>query len=412
VEFRRYDPNTDREAVYRIWREVGWLERGNKRQEEAADVIIECGLALVAEINGEAECLVITAPGTIRYLERELPFCGITGVTTSRVARKQGLASRLTALTVAEEAANGALVAGLGIFEQGYYNQLGFGSGGYEHWISFDPAQLRVGLEARVPRRITKEDWRMIHASRLARVRGHGSLNFTTPAITRADTHWSDKNFGLGYCDGPSGELTHHLWFRVKDVEHGPYTVEWTSFQTGEQFLELVALMRNLGDQVRLVEMREPQGIQLQDLIEQPLKQRQMTEKAKYESHSHALAYWQMRICDLPGCLEQSRLPGDEARFNLALSDPIERFLNEEAPWRGVAGDYTVTLGPSSGAELGADPALPTLSASVGAFTRLWLGVRPASGLAVTDELSGPPELLKQLDRTLRLPDPKPDWDF
>jgi hypothetical protein len=42
----------------------------------------------------------------------------------------------------------------------------------------------------------------------------------------------------------------------------------------------------------------------------------------------------------------------------------------------------------------------------------LWLGVRPATGLAVTDELSGPPELLEALDWVLRLPDPKPDWDF
>ena len=71
-----------------------------------------------------------------------------------------------------------------------------------------------------------------------------------------------------------------------------------------------------------------------------------------------------------------------------------------------------VTLGPASGAEPGLDPALPTLTASVGAFTRMWLGVRPASGLAVTDDLAGPPELLEALDWALRLPQPKPDWDF
>ena len=71
-----------------------------------------------------------------------------------------------------------------------------------------------------------------------------------------------------------------------------------------------------------------------------------------------------------------------------------------------------VTLGPLSGAVVGVDGALPTLSASVGAFTRMWLGVRPATGLAVTDDLSGPQELLEELDGVLRLPDPKPDWDF
>jgi hypothetical protein len=60
----------------------------------------------------------------------------------------------------------------------------------------------------------------------------------------------------------------------------------------------------------------------------------------------------------------------------------------------------------------GKDNNLPTLSASVGAFTRMWLGVRPPSGLAVTDQLSGPPELMAALDQLLRLPQPKPDCDF
>lgn len=90
----------------------------------------------------------------------------------------------------------------------------------------------------------------------------------------------------------------------------------------------------------------------------------------------------------------------------------IDHALGEDAQWRGVAGDYVVTLGPSSRAEQGSDDALPTLSASVNAFTRMWLGVRPATGLAVTDNLAGPPPLLEALDPVLRLPDPKPDWDF
>jgi hypothetical protein len=411
VTFRNYDPNKDREAVHRIWREVGWLEKDEK-MERAADVIIECSRALVAEINGEAECLVLTTPSTMRYLDRDLAFSAITSVTTSRVARKQGLASRLTALAVAADSSDGALVAGLGIFEQGYYNQLGFGSGGYEHWISFDPARLKVSAKARVPRRITSDDWEMVHASRLARLRGHGACSLNPSGATRSEMLWAKNNFGLGYCDGPNGELTHHFWCRAKEVEHGPYSIEWMSFQTPAQFLELMALIRNLGDQVRLVRMREPQGIQLQDVIEQPFKQRQVSDKSKFESSMRATAYWQMRTCNLLGCLERTHLRSGEVRFNLALTDPIERFLDESAPWHGAAGDYVVTLGLSSGAEPGKDDSLPTLTASVGAFTRLWLGVRPASGLAVTDELSGPPELLEKLDWTLRLPDPKPDWDF
>ena len=124
------------------------------------------------------------------------------------------------------------------------------------------------------------------------------------------------------------------------------------------------------------------------------------------------MAYWQMRICDLPGCLEQTRLRCDDVRFNLRLADPIERFLDKNAAWHGIGSDYIVTLGRASSAEPGTDTALPRLTASVGAFTRTWLGVRPATGLAVTDELSGPRELLEELDWALRLPEPKPDWDF
>ncbi len=125
-----------------------------------------------------------------------------------------------------------------------------------------------------------------------------------------------------------------------------------------------------------------------------------------------ATAYWQMRICDLAGCMERTHLRGDELRFNLFLKDPIERSLDEKAPWHGLDGEYVVTLGTSSAAEPGTHKGLPTLRASVGAFTRMWLGVRPATGLAVTDELSGPRKLLENLDWVLRLPDPKPDWDF
>jgi hypothetical protein len=69
-------------------------------------------------------------------------------------------------------------------------------------------------------------------------------------------------------------------------------------------------------------------------------------------------------------------------------------------------------LGEYSSARRGTEAGLPTLRATVNAFTRLWLGVRPASGLAVTDQLDGPADLLARLDRLLRLPVPCPDWDY
>lgn len=408
--FRDYDPDRDRQAALRIWREVGWLKDGEKKELGAA-TLIDSSHALVAEINGEAECLVNTLASTIRYMDQDLSFCAVAGVATSRVARKRGLASRLTARAVAADAAAGALVAGLGVFEQGFYNQIGFGNGGYEHFFAFDPARLRIKTKPRVPCRIGEEDWESVHASRLARLRGHGALNLLRPEFTRAEMLFTDGGFGLGYRDGPQGELTHHFWSGARG-EVGPYAVLWLVFQTAAQFQELMALIRTLGDQVRLMWLREPQGIQLQDLVAQPIKQSQASRGSDFESRMNAIANWQIRICDLPGCLARTHLRGDEVRFNLALSDPIASFLDEDAPWRGVAGEYVVRLGPVSAAERGTDDALPTLQASVGAFTRLWLGVRPASGLATTDELSAPPPLLEALDWALRLPEPRPDWDY
>ncbi len=406
--FRDYDPERDREAAHRIWLETGWLEKG---KEEIMDIVVGSGRAMVAELDGEAECMVLSAPGMVHYLEEDLRFAGLTAVTTSRVARKQGFASQLVARVVAADAASGALVVGLGMFEQGFYNQLGFGTGGYEHRIGFDPARLRVDVKPRVPRRIAPEDATMVHASRRARMRGHGSIVFDPPDLTRGEMMWTTNGFGLGYCDGPNGELTHHLWCRPQG-ESGPYRVRWMSYQNWGQFLELLALLKNLGDQVHLVRMDEPPGIQMQDLIAQPFKQRQVSEKGRFATGMRASAYWQMRICDLPGCLACTRLRGESVRFNLKLHDPIARYLEKGVPWCGVGGDYVVTLGPSSGAEQGTDEMVPMLRASVGAFTRMWLGVQPASSLAVTDDLQGPGELLEALDWALRLPRPAIDWDF
>lgn len=413
MNFRPYDPERDMDAVHRIWQEVGWID---KEKNGALDVLLTGGTAAsVAEVNGAAECMVVRTPGTLRYLDAELPFAGIVGVTTSRIARKQSLASHLTAQVIADGAAEGEAVLGLGMFEQGFYNQLGFGTGAYEHEFSFDPARLRVDVHARVPQRISADDWQNVHASRLVRLRGHGSCNLTPPQLTQCDMQLANKGFGLGYVND-AGQITHHLWCDCRDIDHGPYRVEWMSYQNYDQFLELMALLKNLGDQVHLIEMQEPAGIQLQDLIEQPFKQQHITEKSRFEVKSTAIAHWQVRICDLPTCLAKTHLYGTRPRstplcFNLTLDDPIASLLPDDVPWRGVGGEYVVTLGPESSARLGQDVKLPTLKASVNAFSRLWLGVLPATGLAVTDDLSGPPELLHQLD-DLRLPRPSFEWDF
>lgn len=409
MTFREYVPDTDKDAAHRIWREIGWVS--SEEGEKAMDSFLAAGRTLVADINGEPECLVASMPGEIYYLGEPLPFSAVTAVSTSRIGRKQGLAKRLTAALIAADAAEGALVSGLGMFEQGFYDKLGYGTGSYEHWVSFDPALLKVKQKARLPQRIGKAQWREVHGALLARQKRHGSCNVLPPQIMEAEMHWTSGGFGLGYYDGPKHTLSHFFWSTSKG-EHGPYTILFMAYQNKAQFLELMALIKNLGDQVHMVRLREPADVQLQDLLRQPLKQRRIAGTSEFASANKATAYWQVRICDLAGCLARTHLRESAVDFNLALHDPITVALDEDAPWRGVGGEYVVTLGPESGAEPGRDAALPTLETSVNAFTRLWLGVRPATGLAVTDQLRGPDVLLRQLDRALCLPTPSLDWDF
>jgi len=411
MTFRTYDAETDRKAVQRIWHEVAWIE--NERHEKAMDVFLRSGHAFVADLNGEPECMVNAHCAALRYLDRELPVSGITGVTTSRIARKQGIASHLTAHALAQEASSGAAAAFLGVFEQGFYNQLGFGNGSYEIWSTLDPAQLLVPVEARSPIRLTTDDGAEIHAARTSRLRQHGTLTFEAPETTAAELQWSDGGFGLGYRDD-DGRLTHHVWFASAKGEEGPYRVGWLCYRTREECLELLALLRNLGDQVHWIRLHEPPQVQLQDFLKQPFRSRSMTAASKITLQMTASAYWQVRILDLSACLDVLRFDREPLTFRLELDDRIARYLPDDAPWRGTAGTYDVTLGPTCHAEppSSSSHAVPTLRASVNAFSRLWLGVRSATSLSWSDDLAGPPDLLAALDERFRLPRPTIDWDF
>lgn len=408
MNIRAYNPETDYEQAFRNWFEIGWVEKDDK---EKLKPYMEAGKAWVSEINTEVECLVITYPGTMRWMTEDLSLGAVVAVTVSRVARKQGIASRVTAHAIADDAKDGALISGLGMFEQGFYNNLGFGTGGYEHHIAFDPLHLNIKGRPRPPRRLTKDDAEIIHTARLTRRKTHGSVNILPAAATQGDMDWGDQ-FGLGYFDNPDGSLSHFVWIHPKSRDHGPYNINWMVWNTPEQFHELMQVIKSLDDQVRLVKMHEQAGIQLQDFVNYPLRHRGTTRHSEWESMGSAVAYWQVRMNDVPACLAKTRMETETIRFNLELTDPIEKYLDADTIWRGVGGEYTVTLGGESEAKRGTNPTLPTLKASVNAFTRLWFGVRPATGLAMTDDLSGPPELLAQLDRALRLPLPVPDWDY
>ncbi len=405
---RTYQPE-DAQACRRVWTEAGWIDAA-KNAEAFAD-FVESARSIVGVWNGAAESLVNIHPGTLRYLDEEIPLACVTGVTTSRVARRQGLAARATAQALAEEAAAGTPVASLGVFEQGFYNRLGFGNGPYETWCTFDPAQLTVETTPRPPARITASDWHAVYESRVERRRWHGAASNRAPRLTRAEMLWSENAFGLGYFDG-SGRLTHHLWCSADKPRRGPYSVDWMSYRTREELFELLGLLRGLADQVHSVELHEPPGLQLQDLLRQPFKGRQVTENSPHAQRMTASAYWQVRLLDLDRAFALTHLNGTDLRFHLALTDPVDAYLPPDAPWRGIAGDFILELGPQCSARSGVDPRLPTLRASVGALSRLWLGVRSATSLSWTDDLAGPPDLLAALDRAFCLPSPASDWDY
>lgn len=407
IEIADYDHERDFKAVDRIYREVGWIEKDDtKVHEELARAVYE---GVVFRLDGEAECLATTSLGAMRHLETDLDLAVVTGVTTSRVARKLGAAKRVTAAAIAQRAEAGSEIASLGMFEQGFYDRLGFGSGAYSRTVRFDPATLKVDRRFRPPKRLTKDDWRDVHDAMHQRLRGHGGCVLDTPEIIRGELGFSRNPIGLGYYDG--GSLTHFFWGGT-DGEHGPYRIWWYAYRTPEQLLELLALIRSLGDQVAVVSMEEPPEIQFQDVLEAPFRNRRVTEGSKYAGSHRTHAWWQARMLDVPKCLAKTHLETDDVSFNLGLTDPIAEHMEEGSRWRGVAGDYVVTLGQRSAARAGREAALPTLRASVGAFTRIWLGVRSASVLARTDDLDAEPALLNDLDRALRLPQPHVGWDY
>ena len=407
---RAYDAERDRDAIIRVWREVHWITSDD--QAKWAPQFFETSRTDVAEVNGEVECQASSTDGTFRYLDEDLSMSAIVGVTTSRIARKQGLAQRVTAHRIAADAAEGVDICALTMFEQGFYELMGFGTGPYMHTVRFDPADLLVDRLFRVPRRLKADDWAMVHSAMMNRRLTHGGCRLNSAALLQVELNHAEKSFALGYCDGPGGELTHFFWASDHE-EHGPCYIYLMAYQDHDQFLELLALIKSLGDQIRLFQMKEPSDIQLQDLIKQPFRARMVSDKGPFNTLIRGDGYWQARICDLEACMAKTHLDGPSTRFNLTLHDPIEQFIDADAPWRGVSGDFVVTLGPESCAEKGSASELPTLAASVGAFTRMWLGVRPATGLAVTDDLDGPPELLSSLDRTLRLPVPSSiGWEF
>lgn len=416
MTIRPFELGRDLEAVRRIWEETRWIDRGDKGDAAALRTMLAGSPAFVAELDGEAECVTIGSPATIRHLRRDIPLGIVAAVATSPRGRRAGLASRATAALVARDAGAGMMVSALGMFEQGFYTRLGFGNGPAELRWSIDPASLAVDARARTPCRITTEHSDEAHSAMGKRALRHGGVRILNPAHTAADMGWTEHPLGLGYRDA-AGELTHFLWGEMRD-ENGPLVITAMAWREPGQLRELLALLRSLGDQAYRIKLLEPAGIHLQDFISRPLRESGTSESRQWRKGAEAEAWWQARINDVPGCLAHTSLPtssslgGPALEFNLRLDDPIGKFLPADAPWRGTGGDYIVHLGAECGAAAGSRKGLPSLNAGIGGFTRLWLGCAEAGVIAASGEIEAPKQLLDDLEATLRLPVPRTGCEF
>ena len=398
----------DFKSIQRIWMECGWVEGG---MDSTMQEIIKDSRIKVAEIDGSVEASAMATDGQMQYLDNVIKADIINAVTVSLVARKSGLANKALVALLANEAEKGVPLSALGMFEQGFYDKLGYGTGSYFRQLHVDPAELNIPVKCRIPKRLTKDDFQAVHQNRLNRIKLHGRFDMLSPITTKSEMEANKKSFGLGYFD-KSGKLTHHLWISPDNQENGPYYIMWYAYETKEQFLELMALLQSFDNQVRLISITEPADIQMLDFMKKPIHSKVVTKGNKFQNYLNSFAYWQFRLLDPIACLKKTSLPIDDLELNLKLSDPIEKLLPADSKWKGCGGGYTLLLGKTCAMKKGNKANLPVLSASINAFSRMWLGVKPASGLACSDDLIADASLLNQLDNAFCLPEPQPDWWF
>ena len=418
VEYRELNFKQDLKAIKRIWREVGWVTED--APEKAMDIIFAVDDTVVGCINGNPECSVLAQSGTMRLDATDLPLCVIAAVTTSRIGRGSGFAQNLTAWQLARGAKKGAAVAALGMFDQGFYNKVGFGTGAYTNEFAIDPSSIDVSVKPRTPSRLSEADSDAMLKAMVNRPRKHGAVVINNAHSARAECLMSENSFGLGYFSGKT--LTHFIWLSGEG-EHGPYTLEKMGYSNGEQLLELLALLKSLADQIYSIKLREPPEIQLQSMLKRPFREQAIAEKGKYYAEQNTYAWYQLRILDLPACVSAVSFAGSPVRFNLSLTDPVTEVLNTakqvtakiKEPWAGVGGHYAVEFGDKSSARLmpagKLDKSLTTLSCSINTFSRLLWGVAPATSLAISDGLQAPQTLLSALDPVFKT-NPNPVWDF
>ena len=398
---RAYNAETDTEAIWRIWVEIGWLESSDSVDGIAwafAD-----GQAFVGEVNGVAEVSVNAVRGSIRHGNTDVPLSTITSLTASRVARRQKIGSRLIGTSVAAARESGAHVSALGIFDQGYYDKFGFGAGSYQRSTTFDPASLTIAPPKRDPRRLTADDADEMLATMQRQMLPHGQVRLDYPGEIRAGMAWQSKSSAFGF--ETNGVLTHFFYGKMES-ENGPLVIFDMVYETAEQLLELLGLIAGFSDQTTAVRLHDdPTVIVLHDFIKRPFRHHQVTAGSNNVLQTTSRQWWQARINNVPETLTVLKA-SEELSFGLVVTDPIERYLPDDTSWNGESGTYVVDLGPETSCRPGDVAGLPVVTCSINALTRWWLGVANATTLGASDDFAAPAELLLALDNAVCLPTP------
>ena len=108
------------------------------------------------------------------------------------------------------------------------------------------------------------------------------------------------------------------------------------------------------------IRMADPPRLQLQDFLERPLTTVRTRRGGDFASDVLSHVWMQCRILDMPACIAAMHFCGEPVSFNLKLTDPIEKHVPEDCTWKGVGGNWIITLGEDSSAEQGIDEALPS----------------------------------------------------
>lgn len=407
--FREYHKDRDRDAIVRIWLECGWIE-DEKKDKLALDYFTSGSNCQVIETDGSAECLIILSSGKMKFGPKDLTLAAISSVTVSRILRKQGATPKLMASMIRDEIKKGTTIAGLGMFEQGFYNRLGFATMAYENWYSFDPAKLKIYKKGQPPVRITNEDYSDAFQCYSHASKHQGFVSLDPPGLFRAEMMWTKHGFGLGY--KKNGKLSHYLWMGTEDSEKGPYTVHWMAYSSWNQFLELMGIIKSLEEQVRTIRMKEPVYIQLQDFIEKPFQLQTITKDSQFESSIKAAAYQQLRICNLESAIGAVTYKGKPFSFNITLSDPINNYLDNEDTILNCQGDFTISIGEKSNIVRGHNNDLPLVKGTINGFSRLWIGVLPARTIGLVEDIQIDPSLIQKLERAFYNRDVRSGWDY